>query len=294
MSYTPLRVDVRIDVRGGGQRLLWQLRDLPTAVEVRSAALTRGLPLMKTEVVVRVLQRGGPIDAGRRQRCRPPGDLRRRGSTAPRLAPSACRIGGDAMTIRRTHLTLALAALAAAAALQRLVLRPQAVRGGGAAPGRRAAAARGGGCASGRRGLARDPLSIPAPPPVDLTSEPSWRRDPFLFGDETRDVARPVAQAQAPVLPTGAHDSLLGQPPPRDRERAHRRRRGRGRGLHGRRHRERRRGVRGAIGRSPSRARPRDGIRLKRSRADAAAAAAGRVDGNDAMRLTVRLCSMFS
>jgi len=47
-----------------------------------------------------------------------------------------------------------------------------------------------------------DPLTIPAPPPVDMASAPSWRRDPFLFGDETRDVARPVAQAQAPVLPT--------------------------------------------------------------------------------------------
>ena len=40
-----------------------------------------------------------------------------------------------------------------------------------------------------------------APPAVDLASAPSWRRDPFLFGDETRDAARPVLQTRAPVPP---------------------------------------------------------------------------------------------
>ena len=48
---------------------------------------------------------------------------------------------------------------------------------------------------------ARDPLTIPAPPAIDLASAPAWRRDPFLFGDETRVVARPVVQAPAPVRP---------------------------------------------------------------------------------------------
>jgi hypothetical protein len=104
------------------------------------------------------------------------------------------------MTIRRTHLTLALAALAAAVAYNvwYFVLRPSAAavpRPGVEQPLLGVAGAPRAGAVS------LDPLSIPAPPPVDLTSEPSWRRDPFLFGDETRDAARPVAQAQAPVLP---------------------------------------------------------------------------------------------
>ncbi|MEW5983921.1 MAG: hypothetical protein AB1806_16330 [Acidobacteriota bacterium] len=48
--------------------------------------------------------------------------------------------------------------------------------------------------ASAERGPERDavdPASIPAPPPVDLTSAPAWRRDPFLFGNESRDVTKP-------------------------------------------------------------------------------------------------------
>ena len=33
-----------------------------------------------------------------------------------------------------------------------------------------------------------DPASIPAPPPIELTKEPAGTRDPFLFGNESRDV----------------------------------------------------------------------------------------------------------
>jgi hypothetical protein len=32
-----------------------------------------------------------------------------------------------------------------------------------------------------------DPLSIPAPPSIDVSASPSSGRDPFLFGDERRD-----------------------------------------------------------------------------------------------------------
>ena len=104
------------------------------------------------------------------------------------------------MTIRRTHLTLALAALAAALLYNvwHFVLRPAApaatrpvvdqplVGQAGAVPG---------------AGAARDPLTIPAPPVIDLASAPVWRRDPFLFGDETRAVARPAVQAPVPIRP---------------------------------------------------------------------------------------------
>lgn len=44
-----------------------------------------------------------------------------------------------------------------------------------------------------------DPLSIPAPPVLDMTSAPSWGRDPFLFGHEYRQltIAAPVQVASA-------------------------------------------------------------------------------------------------
>jgi hypothetical protein len=105
------------------------------------------------------------------------------------------------MTIRRAHLTLALSALAAAVLYNvwYFVLRP-------AAPAASRPAAEqplAGPAGPAQDGtLARDPLSIPAPPDIDLASPPSWRRDPFLFGDETRAVARAAGPALAPALPT--------------------------------------------------------------------------------------------
>ena len=104
------------------------------------------------------------------------------------------------MTVRRTHLTLALAALAAAALYNvwyfllrsdaAAVSRPTAEQSLIGAAGQAEAVS-----------ATRDPLTIPAPPAVDLASAPSWPRDPFLFGDETRDVARPVVQVQARSRP---------------------------------------------------------------------------------------------
>jgi hypothetical protein len=104
------------------------------------------------------------------------------------------------MTVRRGHLVVALAALAAAVLYNvwYFVLRPAAPAGSrpvieqalpvSAGPARPAAAA-------------ADPLAIPAPPPVDMASPPSWRRDPFLFGDETRTVARQAVPAPPLVEP---------------------------------------------------------------------------------------------
>ena len=46
-----------------------------------------------------------------------------------------------------------------------------------------------------------DPATIPAPPTVDLRSTPVFDRDPFLFGNETRDERPQVAAAEpAPVV----------------------------------------------------------------------------------------------
>lgn len=90
VSYTPLRVTFESTFEAAGN-LLWQLRDLPTLVEVRSAALTRGLPLMRTELLVRVLQRGDPTDAG--TRVPPAAGPAAPGQTGPRLAPPAAESG---------------------------------------------------------------------------------------------------------------------------------------------------------------------------------------------------------
>ena len=91
VSYTPLRVSFESTFEAAGN-VLWQLRDLPTTVEIRSATLTRGLPLMTIELLVRVLQRGGAIDAAS-----PPMPVAAAPAvgnpTAPRLAPSAADLG---------------------------------------------------------------------------------------------------------------------------------------------------------------------------------------------------------
>jgi hypothetical protein len=87
VSYTPLRVSFESTFEAAG-RLLWTLRDLPTIVELRSATLTRGMPLMKTELVVRVFQRGEATDAAGLP-VPAAGVPAAPSPTAPRLAPSA-------------------------------------------------------------------------------------------------------------------------------------------------------------------------------------------------------------
>lgn len=83
---TPLRVSFESTFEAAG-RVLWQLHDLPTAIEVHSATLTRGLPLMKIDVLVRVLQRGGTADAAAPALPVEAGPAAP-SPTAPRLAPS--------------------------------------------------------------------------------------------------------------------------------------------------------------------------------------------------------------
>jgi hypothetical protein len=55
--YTPVRISFESTFEAGAS-FLWKIRDLPTTVEIRSASMTRGLPLMKVDVLVRVYQRG--------------------------------------------------------------------------------------------------------------------------------------------------------------------------------------------------------------------------------------------
>jgi len=107
------------------------------------------------------------------------------------------------MTVRRSHLILALSALAAAVLynLWFFVLRP------GPSPEARPPQPEqplldlsGGWPASTSFG---DPSTIPPPPAVDMSGQPSWRRDPFVFGNETRDALRPSSRqtrAAEPVV----------------------------------------------------------------------------------------------
>jgi len=90
ISYTPLRVSFESGFETAGD-LLWRLRDLPTTVEVRAVTLERGLPLMKTELVIRVLQRGDAVDV---PAAAAPASAAAPGPTAPRLGASAADPGG--------------------------------------------------------------------------------------------------------------------------------------------------------------------------------------------------------
>ena len=90
ISYTPLRVSFESGFETAGD-LLWRLRDLPTTVEVRAVTLERGLPLMKTELVIRVLQRGDAVDV---PAAAVPASATAPGPTAPRLGASAADPGG--------------------------------------------------------------------------------------------------------------------------------------------------------------------------------------------------------
>ena len=87
VSYTPLRVSFESGFETAGD-VLWRLRDLPTTVEVRAATLERGLPLMKTELVIRVLQRGEAIEV--------PGSVVPGSFAAPAPGLTAPRLGASA------------------------------------------------------------------------------------------------------------------------------------------------------------------------------------------------------
>lgn len=56
VSYTPVKITFNSTFEAIAS-LVWNVRDLPTIVEVKSATLTRGLPLMKFEMMIWVYQR---------------------------------------------------------------------------------------------------------------------------------------------------------------------------------------------------------------------------------------------
>ncbi len=87
VSYTPLRVSYESGFETSGE-LLWRLRDLPTTVEVRAATLERGLPLMRSELIIRVLQRGDAVDVSA---AAVPAS-----APAPAPSPTAPRLGASA------------------------------------------------------------------------------------------------------------------------------------------------------------------------------------------------------
>jgi hypothetical protein len=57
VTYTPVRITFSSTFDAIAS-LMWKVRDLPTTIELRSATLTRGLPLMKMELLIWVYQRG--------------------------------------------------------------------------------------------------------------------------------------------------------------------------------------------------------------------------------------------
>ena len=90
VSYTPMRMTFESTFEAAAI-FLWRVRDLPTAVEIRSATMTRGLPLMKVDVLIRVFQRRDVVDAGPAIPTGEPASTSA-GPTAPRVAQST---GGE-------------------------------------------------------------------------------------------------------------------------------------------------------------------------------------------------------
>lgn len=110
------------------------------------------------------------------------------------------------MIIRTSHLRLAVIALAAAVLynLWYFVLRPGPRPAERAAPDQPLISIP---AEPARFPASADPAAIPAPPPVDMVAPPTWHRDPFLFGDETRSVA--PAGDLASAAPEPAVTSIL-------------------------------------------------------------------------------------
>lgn len=117
------------------------------------------------------------------------------------------------MTVRPVHLRLALVALAAAALYNvwHFALRDRATPATPASIQAQLAresaeaslivAPSVGPAAPASSSAAPDPLAMPAPPRIDLSAPLSLARDPFLFGDESRQAEAPVAApiAAAPL-----------------------------------------------------------------------------------------------
>ncbi len=90
------------------------------------------------------------------------------------------------MKVQRSHLRIALFVLAAAVLYNVWVfVRPAARPAQPTTPQQPLLAGEVAPAAESQQAI--DPVMIPAPPPVEGATGPSAARDPFLFGDETRD-----------------------------------------------------------------------------------------------------------
>jgi hypothetical protein len=98
------------------------------------------------------------------------------------------------MKVQRSHLRIALFILAAAVLYNVWSFMKPAARTAG--PLRQQPALETDARPTATGAPAIDPLSIPAPPAVDMSKAPSSGRDPFLFGDETRDDRQQAARLE--------------------------------------------------------------------------------------------------
>jgi hypothetical protein len=101
------------------------------------------------------------------------------------------------MKIQRSHLHIALVVLAAAVLYNVWSFMTPASRTTGPQRLQPALETDAGRTTAGADAI--DPMTIPAPPAIDMSRAPLTARDPFLFGDETRDV--PLRTAQVAVTP---------------------------------------------------------------------------------------------
>lgn len=91
VSYTPVKL-VFSSTFEAIANVMWKVRDLPTTVEVRSATLTRGLPLMKMELLIWVYQRGEAVSSEQAAPFDAPA-VPGRPTTAP-VGPRVARLSG--------------------------------------------------------------------------------------------------------------------------------------------------------------------------------------------------------
>lgn len=106
------------------------------------------------------------------------------------------------MKVQRSHLRIALFVLAAAVLYNVWVfVRPSARPAQPPTPQQPLLAGEVAPAPDGQQAI--DPVTIPAPPPVEVATGPSAARDPFLFGDETRDeLARRGESVPDPLVRT--------------------------------------------------------------------------------------------
>jgi hypothetical protein len=88
VTYTPVKLTFSSTFEAIAS-VLWKVRDLPTTIEVKSATLTRGLPLMKMELLIWVYQRGRSANPD--QGVAPAGPA---GPTIAPVGPRVARLAG--------------------------------------------------------------------------------------------------------------------------------------------------------------------------------------------------------